>query len=97
MGKNLFIGNLAYETDNHALQAFFEDAGYKVLRANVVTDRETGRSKGFGFVELELDGPIGAVLEALNGQSLAGRPLRIDEAHQRPPRRDSDRRPRSRN
>lgn len=75
--KKLYVGNLAWATTDEDLQTLFSEFG-SVASATVITDRETGRSRGFGFVELE-DGAEAAI-EALNGQDHNGRPLRVNEA-----------------
>lgn len=75
--KKLYVGNLAWGVSDDDLQNVFSEYG-SVASAVVITDRETGRSRGFGFVELE-DGADQAI-EALNGQDLQGRPMRVNEA-----------------
>ena len=75
--KKLYVGNLAWGVTDEDLRNTFADFG-SVASAVVITDRETGRSRGFGFVELE-DGGDQAI-EALNGQDLQGRPMRVNEA-----------------
>jgi cold-inducible RNA-binding protein len=75
--KKLYVGNLAWGVSDDDLQQLFSEYG-SVASAVVITDRESGRSRGFGFVELE-DGADQAI-EALNGQDLQGRPLRVNEA-----------------
>ncbi|WBL37180.1 RNA-binding protein [Tepidiforma flava] len=84
----LYIGNLSYETTDADLQAAFAAHG-EVRSAQVVTDRETGRSRGFGFVEMDDRGQAEAAISALNGSQLRGRTLIVNEAR---PRED---RPRS--
>ena len=75
--KKLYVGNLAWAVTDEDLSGLFGDYG-SVASAVVITDRETGRSRGFGFVEME-DGGDQAI-EALNGQDYKGRPLRVNEA-----------------
>ena len=75
--KKLYVGNLAWGVTDDDLSGLFSEYG-AVASAVVITDRETGRSRGFGFVELE-DGADNAI-EALNGQDFQGRPLRVNEA-----------------
>ncbi len=82
MAKNIYVGNLAWETTSDDLLALFGEHG-KVGRAQVVTDRETGRSRGFGFVEMDDDGEAQAAIAALNGQQYRGRPLTVNEAKPR--------------
>ncbi len=82
MGTRIFVGNLAYGSSEGALRAHFEEAGFEVRSARIIADRETGRSRGFGFVELAADDAARAI-EALDGSSLEGRRLSIREAHDR--------------
>jgi RNA recognition motif-containing protein len=82
MTTNLYIGNLSYDATQESLTEVFEAEGYTVVRVNVVKDRETGRSRGFAFVEL--DGvDARTVIDALNGRMLQGRALKIDAARER--------------
>ncbi|MGK6311247.1 RNA recognition motif domain-containing protein [Variovorax sp. DT-64] len=85
MGKKLYVGNLAYSVrDNHLEQAF---AAYgSVASAKVMMERDSGRSKGFGFVEMGSDSEALAAIEGLNGQSLEGRALTVNEARPMEPR-----------
>jgi cold-inducible RNA-binding protein len=87
MGTRLFVGNLAYSTMDHQLEAAFAEHG-QVVSANVVVDRATGRSRGFGFVEFENENEAKAAIEALDGSTLDGRPIAVNEARPRTPRRD---------
>lgn len=82
MAKKLFVGNLPYSTDDAALQAMFEEFG-AVTSANVITDRETNRSKGFGFVEFADDAAADAAIEAMSGKDVEGRALTVNEARPR--------------
>ena len=75
--KKLYVGNLAWAVTDDDLQSLFSEHG-SVASAVVITDRETGRSRGFGFVEMDDGGD--AAIEALNGQDFKGRPLRVNEA-----------------
>ncbi len=79
MGKKLYVGNLSYTVDSNQLSDLFSQVG-SVDSANVITDRETGRSKGFGFVEMSEDSAALAVIEKFNGSDLEGRSLKISEA-----------------
>ena len=79
MGKKLYVGNLSYDTTDSALQAMFEPYG-TVQSAQVIMDRDTGRSKGFGFVEMGSDQEAQAAIAALNGQERDGRSLTVNEA-----------------
>lgn len=86
---NLYIGNLAYSVTEDQLRELFENYG-NVLSAKLIIDRDTGRSKGFGFVEMA-DGAAGeAAIKALNDTDLDGRPIKVNEARpreERPARR----------
>jgi cold-inducible RNA-binding protein len=87
MSTRLFVGNLAYSTMDHQLEAAFAQHG-QVVSANVVVDRATGRSRGFGFVEFENENEAKAAIEALDGSTLDGRPIAVNEARPRTPKRD---------
>lgn len=76
---NIYVGNLSYETDDAALRAAFEAHG-QVASAQVIVDRETGRSRGFGFVEMPSEQEALAAIEALNGQEVEGRRLNVQRA-----------------
>lgn len=80
--KNLYVGNLPYTTGEAELRQLFEPHG-QVDRASVVIDRETGRSRGFGFVEMANDAEANAAIEKLNGFAFGGRPLVVNEAKPR--------------
>src|SRR3954463_8461060 len=80
--KNIYVGNLSWETSSDDLLAMFQEHG-KVGRAQVVTDRETGRSRGFGFVEMDDDNEAAAAIAAMNGQQFQGRALTVNEAKPR--------------
>ena len=80
--KNIYVGNLPFHTTDHELRALFEQHG-QVQRANVVVDRHTGRSRGFGFVEMDNDEEGDAAIQALDGQDFDGRSLRVNEARPR--------------
>lgn len=79
MGKKLYVGNLPYTTSDSDLQQLFSQHG-SVASAQVITDRETGRSKGFGFVEMASDGEAQAAISGLHGKDWNGRPLTVNEA-----------------
>ena len=87
---NIYVGNLAYSITDDELREAFAAFG-EVSRANVIMDRETGRSKGFGFVEMPDSAQAEAAINALNEKDLSGRPIRVNEAK---PREDRPRRPR---
>ena len=80
--KNIYVSNLSYTTDNQQLKALFSPHG-TVVSASIIMDRETGRSKGFGFVEMENDGEAAAAISMLNGKVIEGRPLKVNEARPR--------------
>ena len=82
MGKKVYVGNLAYDVTDGALAAMFEAHG-TVQSAQVIMDRDTGRSKGFGFVEMTSDQEAQAAITALNGKDNGGRALTVNEARPR--------------
>ena len=82
MGNKLYVGNLAYSVRDESLQEAFGQFG-TVTSAKVMMDRETGRSKGFGFVEMGSDAEAQAAINGMNGQALDGRPLVVNEARPR--------------
>ena len=81
-GMNIYVGNLSWNTQESALRDLFDQYG-QVDSARVLKDRETGRSRGFGFVEMPNDDEARAAIEALNGYELDGRQLRVNEARPR--------------
>ena len=83
---NIFVGNLAWGVDDFALREAFEAHG-EVERAKVIHDRETGRSRGFGFVEMETEDEETAAIEALDGAEWMERPLKVNKARPRENRR----------
>ncbi len=84
MGRKLFVGNLNFDTTGDDLKQHFSQAG-TVESAQVMTDRTTGRSRGFGFVEMSSDSEAKKAVEELNGKDFQGRILNIDEARERTP------------
>ncbi len=82
MAKRLYVGNLSYNVDSDQLQELFEQYG-QVRSAQVLSDRETGRSRGFGFVEMDDDGDADAAITSLDGQDFGGRRLTVNEARPR--------------
>jgi RNA recognition motif-containing protein len=82
MGKKLYVGNLGYSVTDGDLAKMFEAHG-TVESAQVIIDRDTGRSKGFGFVEMKTDQEAQAAIAALNGQDAGGRALTVNEARPR--------------
>jgi len=87
---NIFVGNLAFNATDQDLRQLFEQYGV-VDKINVITDRDTGRSKGFGFVEMPDSTASKAAIQGLNGKELEGRALTVNEAKPREPRRESSR------
>jgi RNA recognition motif-containing protein len=85
MGTTLYVGNLNYKVDSSELQQMLSQYG-TVQRAEVIMDRESGRSKGFGFVEMSSDDEAKAAIAALNGLEHNGRALTVNEARPREPR-----------
>ena len=83
---NIFVGNLAFTATENDLRQLFEQYG-AVEKVNIITDRETGRSRGFGFVEMPDSNAAKAAIDALQGTQLSGRPLTVNEAKPREPRR----------
>ena len=82
MFMNIYVGNLSYDISEADLREAFEAFG-EVDSAKIITDRDTGRSKGFGFVEMPDQGNGTTAIDGLNGQELGGRPLRVNEARPR--------------
>lgn len=85
MGKKLYVGNLSYSVSSSDLEQLFGAHG-TVQSAQVISDRDTGRSKGFGFVEMGSDDEAKAAISALNGQQHEGRALTVNEAKPKEPR-----------
>ena len=85
MAKNLYVGNLSYSVRDDELNQLFAQFG-KVDSARVIMDRDTGRSKGFGFVEMSDDAEAQAAIDGLNGKENNGRTLTVNEAKPREPR-----------
>ena len=81
----LYVGNLSYSTTEEGMREAFEEYGL-VESATIVTDRDTGRARGFGFVEMTNDEEAQAAIDAMNGAQLDGRALTVNEAQARPPR-----------
>ncbi len=85
MGKKLYIGNLSYDVSSSDLEAMLAPHG-TVQSAEVIMDRSTGQSKGFGFVEMNSDSEAQAAISALDGQEHGGRSIKVNEAKPREPR-----------
>lgn len=84
---NIYVGNLGYDMTDDELKAAFQAYG-EVDSARVITDRDTGRSKGFGFVEMSDNDQAVAAIDALNGTELGDRTITVNEARPKPPRGD---------
>lgn len=82
MSTNIFVGNLSFSTTNDTLRSAFESFG-EVTSANVITDRDTGRSRGFGFVEMASAEAANTAIEELDGSEIDGRRVNVNEARQR--------------
>lgn len=82
MGKRLFVGNLSFRTTEDDLKDAFAEHG-TVVSANIITDRDSGRSRGFGFVEMETDEEANTAIAELNEKEVSGRNIRVSEARER--------------
>jgi RNA recognition motif-containing protein len=82
LGKKLYVGNLPFNATEAELRDLFETHG-AIESVNVITDRDTGRSRGFGFVEFQEESSAQAARQALDGFDMSGRSLRVNEAHDR--------------
>jgi len=91
MGKKLYVGNLSYSVDSHQLGDLFAQVGV-VDSSNVIMDRDSGRSKGFAFVEMSQNSEAQAAIEKFNGAELDGRAMNVSEAKPQAPRTDRPRR-----
>ncbi len=87
MGKKLYVGNLPFSVNDSSLQTHFSTFG-NVTSAKVITDRDTGRSKGFGFVEMSTDDEAQSAISKLDGSSFEGRNMTVNEAKPMAPRED---------
>lgn len=90
MATKLFVGSLSYSVDDAQLQDAFAAVG-TVVSAKVIMDRDTGRSKGFGFVEMSTEEEAQKAVKELNGKEIAGRPISVSEARPQEPRNNSGR------
>jgi RNA recognition motif-containing protein len=88
MGRKLYVGNLPFSVTEQTLQSMFSQHG-TVETINLITDRDTGQSKGFGFIEMRTDAEANAAISGLNGTDLEGRPIKVNEA--KPQSRKPDR------
>ena len=87
MGSKVYVGNLPFNVDAEQLRTLFEEGGHEVRDVKIVTDRDTGRPRGFAFVEMASQEAAQAVITALNGRDVGGRPLTVSMARDREPRR----------
>jgi len=92
--KKLYVGNLEFSVTEEDLGKFVEEKGIKAKSVKVIQDKYSGRSKGFGFIEMDSDDETQKAIEALDGQDLKGRALRVSKARKPKPRMDGDRPPR---
>lgn len=83
MGKRLYVGNLSFDTTANSLTTAFATDGRTVESVSIVMDRDTGKSRGFAFVEMGSDGDAVTAIKALDGHEVDGRALRVNEAEQR--------------
>ena len=86
MGNRLYVGNLSFHTTKDTLHAAFSNGGREVTDVHVVTDRDSGQSRGFAFVTMGTAQQATEAIAEMNGAMLDGRPLRVNEAEERPPR-----------
>lgn len=86
MGRRLYVGNLSFDTTEATLSEAFGQGNLKVSSVSVMLDRDTGRSRGFAFVEMATDGDAQSAIQAMDGVTLDGRALRVNEAEERAPR-----------
>ncbi len=82
MSMKLYVGNLSFDTSSTELQTLFAQTG-KVENVNLIEDRETGRSRGFGFIEMSTAEEGAAAIQKFNGHEVGGRPLKVNQAKQR--------------
>lgn len=87
MGTRLYVGNLPFDTDEAKLRALFQEGGRQVSEVKIITDRDTGRPRGFAFVEMGSQADADAAVNALNGREFGGRALTVNEAREQAPRR----------
>ncbi len=86
MGTRLYVGNLPFDVDEAQLRPLFQEGGREVTEVKIITDRETGRPRGFAFVEMGSQADAQAAIAALNGRDLGGRALTVNEAREQAPR-----------
>jgi cold-inducible RNA-binding protein len=83
MSKRLYVGNLSYDSTEESLRAAFSQDGRNVTEVHVMADRETGRPRGFGFIEMASEADAHAAIQALDGANLDGRNIKVNEAQER--------------
>jgi RNA recognition motif-containing protein len=86
MGKRLYVGNLSYNVTEGELREVFAEGGRNVVEVKVVMDRDTGRPRGFAFVEMGTDDEANGAISSLSGREIQGRPINVSEARERAPR-----------
>ena len=86
MGKRLYVGNLPFDTDESQLRALFQEGERNVTEVKIITDRDTGRNRGFAFVEMGNQAEAEAAIKAMNGREVGGRALTVNEAREQAPR-----------
>jgi RNA recognition motif-containing protein len=82
MGTRLYVGNLPFDVDETQLRTLFQEGGREVSEVKMITDRETGRPRGFAFVEMGSQADVQAAISALNGREVGGRALTVNEARE---------------
>jgi cold-inducible RNA-binding protein len=87
MGTRLYVGNLPFDTDEAQLRTLFSEGGRQVTEVKIITDRDTGRPRGFAFVEMGSQSDADAAVNTLNGREFGGRALTVNEAREQAPRR----------
>jgi cold-inducible RNA-binding protein len=86
MGTRLYVGNLPFDVDESQLRTLFQEGGREVTEVKMITDRETGRPRGFAFVEMATQEHAQAAISAMNGKEVGGRALTVNEAREQAPR-----------
>lgn len=90
MGTRLYVGNLPFDVDESQLRTLFQEGGREVTEVKMITDRETGRPRGFAFVEMASQEHAQAAISAMNGKEVGGRALTVNEAREQAPRARSE-------
>ncbi len=86
MGSKVYVGNLPFTVDEQQLRTLFEEGGREVLEVNIITDRDTGRPRGFAFVNMATEEGAQAAINSLNGNEVGGRALTVNMAREQQPR-----------